>query len=125
MTPTDPQIDPVVKAFCSLLFKWLNGEIDIGKQELAQRLFGILHGTDHAPPTPASVNRGLVEHGINIPIQYAITQKGPEIREEHLERFISELNQLKKRLPKPRTEAQRGKSHRSEERPCVKTAKTT
>lgn len=117
MTPMpDPKAGLAIR-FCSAVFDWINGKLVLGKGQFAQHLSGVLDGVRKSPGTAERINSELREHGINISLHRAVTQTGPEIRPDHIEDFVEELNRLKKRIPNnSKTGARRqGQKHRSEE----------
>ena len=126
MMPTlDSKTDRAIR-FYDAVFDWINGKLVLGKGQFAQHLSSILEGFSKSPGMAESINSELHKRGINISLHRAVTQAGPEIRSDHIEYFVGELNRLKKRITHNSTGAQRqGQRHRLEEKPCrVETTKT-
>ena len=127
MTPTLGSKADLAIRFCSAVFDWINGKLVLGKGQFAQHLSGVLDEFSKFPGMTESINSELHTRGINISLHRAVTQVGPEIRLDHIEDFVEELNRLKKRIPhNPKIgEKRQGQGHRSEEKPCrVETTKT-
>lgn len=94
MTPT--QLDPRADIFCTLVFDWLNGKSQLDKKGLAEELLRAVKGDLPKQATPTQVKGWLNARGITIKLQYAVMANGIELRLEHMEDLVDQLNKLRK-----------------------------